>query len=345
MRTTTDASAALNLAALIASDIGVSDLARRMCWQQFDAFASTAPLNEETTHLAMEPVINLARLAIRDGNGDEAYRILHQALKAVSESTACIIDSVAIDFATFFTNTQSRMAARQRLWIALLSDGTRALTRAGRWTEALHAVEQHNGVGRRLLDGRQTAIIGHYTAGNTAAARAMIASAQALTPWERALASFLDACCADAEGTANPAAIDSLTDQYQSIELPDNQSLFNIRLGLSILELATDHGDTKALTDRLRQQGLDTDDAYAARDLTASAHFRASVPQAVLTQLEELVARAGLNSTPREQALRSLKVAFDAALVQLLRNQSLPSKTDCHAVESDGRRKPARENN
>ncbi|MGH3903080.1 MAG: hypothetical protein ACRDTE_02600, partial [Pseudonocardiaceae bacterium] len=38
------------------------------------------------------------------------------------------------------------------LWSALLSDGTRALTRAGRWAQALQHAQQHKGIGQRLLD-------------------------------------------------------------------------------------------------------------------------------------------------------------------------------------------------
>ncbi len=51
------------------------------------------------------------------------------------------------------------------LWTVLLADGLRALCRAGRWADALRHAEQHHGIGERLLDGRQIAIIAYSVTG------------------------------------------------------------------------------------------------------------------------------------------------------------------------------------
>jgi hypothetical protein len=63
------AAEAQNLAALIASDCGLPELARDLCWQQFEVFLTVRPLNTATAKLALQPLINLARLLIRAGDG------------------------------------------------------------------------------------------------------------------------------------------------------------------------------------------------------------------------------------------------------------------------------------
>ncbi len=54
----------------------------------------------------------------------------------------------------------------QWLWTVLLSDSLRALCKAGHWTEALRQAQQHNGIGQRLLDGRQIAVLPPAPAGS-----------------------------------------------------------------------------------------------------------------------------------------------------------------------------------
>jgi hypothetical protein len=70
------AAEAFNLAALIASDCAMPDLARDLCWHQFDVFATAGPCSETTAKLALQPLVNLARLHIRDGDGDAGYQLL-----------------------------------------------------------------------------------------------------------------------------------------------------------------------------------------------------------------------------------------------------------------------------
>jgi hypothetical protein len=66
----TRAAEACNLAALIASDCGMPGLARDLCWRQYGVFAQARIRDETTAKLALQPLINLARLHIRDGDGD-----------------------------------------------------------------------------------------------------------------------------------------------------------------------------------------------------------------------------------------------------------------------------------
>lgn len=59
------AAEAHNKAALIASDCGLSDLARRLCWRQFDVFQAAAPLSATAAKFALQPIVNLGRLLTR----------------------------------------------------------------------------------------------------------------------------------------------------------------------------------------------------------------------------------------------------------------------------------------
>ena len=55
-----------------------------------------------------------------------------------------------------------------------LAEGSRALTKAGRWQQALAHAEHHNGIGQRLLDGRQTAVLTSALRGGSSSASALL---------------------------------------------------------------------------------------------------------------------------------------------------------------------------
>lgn len=84
----TRAAEACNLAALIASDCGMRcpGLARDLCWRQYGVFAQARIRDEATAKLALQPLINLARLYIRDGDSDAGYQLLEALLDAVRSS-------------------------------------------------------------------------------------------------------------------------------------------------------------------------------------------------------------------------------------------------------------------
>ena len=63
----TEASTVHNNAALIASDCGLPELARRRCHRHATSYLRARPLSAQVARLALEPVINLARLDIREG--------------------------------------------------------------------------------------------------------------------------------------------------------------------------------------------------------------------------------------------------------------------------------------
>ncbi|MGI5200148.1 hypothetical protein ACQEU6_00700 [Spirillospora sp. CA-108201] len=140
------------MAALIASDCGLHDLARTLCWQHFATYLSRWPLDAPTARHALEPLVNIARLMIRTRDANRAHHLLNALFHAVSAHGDAGIDGRSLSF-RHLTNTKEDLHTLCRwLWTVLLADGTRALTSAGQWQEALAYVQQHKGIGRRLLD-------------------------------------------------------------------------------------------------------------------------------------------------------------------------------------------------
>src|SRR5213079_568106 len=93
------------------------------------------------------------------------------------------------------------------LWTVLLADGTRALAGAGRWKDALDHLQQHRGIGHRLLDGRQVAVLATCLTGDPAAALMLLEASAPAEPWEHAVAACLAlACSLGHEGHDDEAA-------------------------------------------------------------------------------------------------------------------------------------------
>lgn len=68
-------------------------LARNICWRQAEIFLAFRSFNEATAKLALQPLINLGRLLIRDGDSTAAYRLLDALFEAVrSEADTVIAD-------------------------------------------------------------------------------------------------------------------------------------------------------------------------------------------------------------------------------------------------------------
>ena len=91
------AAKALNVAALLASDCGLPGLAPRLYLQQFDLYYAACPLPAE---LALQPLINLARLHTRAGDGETSFRLLRTVI-AIGEHTTALIDGRSLDLADF----------------------------------------------------------------------------------------------------------------------------------------------------------------------------------------------------------------------------------------------------
>jgi hypothetical protein len=232
------AAEAFNLAALILSDCGMPDLARTLCRQQFAIFQAQQPYDAPTAKLALQPLINLGRLHIRDGDADAAYNLLTAIFDAVKTRTDAVIDNQAIPLGDLADTEDARRIIVKWLWTVLLSDTTRALTRAGRWEQALAHVHQHNGVGQRLLDGRQVAIIAAATTGNHQAAHELVKASDTPNNWEQAVAPCLTFLCRRIAHQPTQHDTTAMAEQFLALEPSPDQAVFQIRLGLAGLDLA-----------------------------------------------------------------------------------------------------------
>src|ERR1700683_1931799 len=89
------ASAVFNLAALLASDCGMPGLARQWCRQ----LAKATLTNCRDGRYALEPVVNIARLHIRAGDGLQAWTLLEKLLQAATDRASITIDGIDIPVA------------------------------------------------------------------------------------------------------------------------------------------------------------------------------------------------------------------------------------------------------
>jgi hypothetical protein len=76
------ASQVLNYAALIASDVGMPGLAMQLCWRHHRVFAAVGDLAGDIAVMALMPLVNIARLLIREGDGKGAYDMLTRLYRA-----------------------------------------------------------------------------------------------------------------------------------------------------------------------------------------------------------------------------------------------------------------------
>jgi hypothetical protein len=120
----------LNKAALIASDCGLPALAHALCHRQYELFEKAKPWSSWEIKLAMQPLLNIARQRIREGNGDNSLALLESLCTAARTRTSVTYDGHLIDFGALTATPQDHKALCTLIWAALLADGTRALTQA-----------------------------------------------------------------------------------------------------------------------------------------------------------------------------------------------------------------------
>jgi hypothetical protein len=255
------AAAVHNQAALIASDTGIPDLARTWCHRHARLHLAHTPLDCPAARRALEPLVNLARLRIRAGHGEAAYRLLTRLYTAVTTHTDTTIDGTDLPAALTATE-EDHQEVCQWLWSITLADTARALTSAGRWNDALTHMRDHHGIGHRLLDGRQIAIIAALTTDHPDHALALLDDCTPIDAWEHAISG-----CFALHSGSDPAAA-HLTQHYEQVPLRPEIAVFRTRLGLAILDAEhTDHLSIDAFTAQLIQRTLDTCDGYAVQDL------------------------------------------------------------------------------
>ncbi|MBO4140195.1 hypothetical protein J5U46_08575 [Micromonospora tulbaghiae] len=315
------ASAVYNQAALIASDCSQPELSRQWCREHADAYLRALPLGAQAARHALEALVNLARLHIRSGDGDAALRLLTDLFQAVSSRTDALIDGYPLPASRLTRTAEDHREVRQWLWSVLLADGARAHTSAGRWSEAYDHLQRHNGIGRRMLDGRQVAVIAHATAGEIELARTLVAETACGEPWEQSVTACLDYLCGKAAG--EETFLDAMLDGYRRLVPTPSLAVFHTRLGLSIIDAAggVAHPEVRNLAAALINQALAFDDAHVARDLLDHVDIRTVVDaqdEAELVTILQAGGTAGgrLACVAHERLLQALAVS--RAVIQRL---------------------------
>ncbi|UYB39268.1 hypothetical protein SLV14_001744 [Streptomyces sp. Je 1-4] len=299
------ASAVYNQAALIASDVDVPELAGEMCHQHAAAYLHACPLPGMSAIRALEPVVNLARLQIRAGRADNGRQRLLALYKAVGQAAAAQCEGVTVP-ADLTATPEDRREVCAWLWRVLLADGTRTLTINGRWNEALAHIEAHRGVGRRMLDGRQVAVLAALTTDDTPRAAVILANTTAGEPWEQAVTACLAALCRHASDQLAVPSVNDLVKTCLEWEAEPGLTLFDIRLGLTTLDVigSVENAAAHRLIEDLVRRTTEARDGYAAREILAHPLCSALITGQQAYDCGDLVrdcALGGRSLTPRLQ--------------------------------------------
>ncbi|MGR8008625.1 hypothetical protein [Streptomyces hypolithicus] len=268
------ASAVYNQSALIASDLGLPDVAREMCHQHAAAYLHACPLTAMSAIRGLEPVVNLARLQIRAGHPDNGRQRLLDLYEAVGAGAAAEFEGIAVP-ADLTGDEAHREEVRAWLWRVLLADGARTLTTTGRWAQALAHIEQHRGVGKRMLDGRQVAVLAALTAGDTRHAADLLAETAPGDPWEQAVTVCLTTLCRREAGQPVDEHLQDLVAIYVERKAERGMTVFDIRLGLTVLDAIgyPDSPASRRVVAELHRRTVDANDGYAARESLADVLF------------------------------------------------------------------------
>ncbi|HZX39719.1 MAG TPA: hypothetical protein VFF37_15570, partial [Streptomyces sp.] len=247
-----------------------------MCHQHAAACLHATPLPGTSAIRALEPVVNLARLQLRAGQADDGRQRLLTLFDAVTAGSPAQVEDIAVP-ADLVANADDRQEVRAWLWSVLLADGTRALTTAGRWAEALAHVEAHRGVGQRMLDGRQVAVLAALASGNTRGANSLLAHTVPGEAWEGAVTDCLTVLCRRTSGRAWRRSLQNLVTTYLERPDRDDMAVFDTRLGLAVLDVVDSVKDPAArlVVAELHRRTMKTTDGYAARESLAHPLFTA----------------------------------------------------------------------
>ncbi|WP_433234827.1 hypothetical protein [Actinomadura nitritigenes] len=290
------AASAHNKAALIASDCGVPELARELCWRQAELYLHAKPLRWTAARYALEPLVNLVRLRIRAGEYQEATEDLNLLWSAVKRREAVVMADHPISFCGITRTDDEHRIVCQWLWGVLLADGTRALVAAGQWERAVAHVERHGGVGQRIMDGRQIKIVDCILTGDPSAALRLLQETRAPSPWEQAVTAALTAYYLRSARRTETRAVDSMVEHYLRLTPEPGLVVFRTRLGMAVIEIAEGKEASARAVDHLLTEALASEDGYVARDALADVGLRPG-----LTAVQQRELRAVMESAHLDQ--------------------------------------------
>ena len=247
-----------------------------MCHQHAAAYLHACPLPGMSTIRGLEPVVNLARLQIRGGRAEEGLQRLLDLYGAVEAGAVARFEGVEVP-ADLTATDEDRLEARAWLWRVLLADGTRTLTTTGRWAEAKAHVEAHRGVGKRMLDGRQVAVLAALVGGETASAAVLLDDTVPGDPWEQAVTACLTVLCRRDAMQLVDGDLADLVATYLEWQADPGMTVFDIRLGLTVLDAigSADSPLAHRIVEDLHRRTTDSQDGYAARENLAHPLFTA----------------------------------------------------------------------
>jgi hypothetical protein len=300
-----------NGAALLASDVGLPELARDWCWEHAHAYLTHLPLNATMAQRALEPVINLARLRIRAGNGAEAFTMLTSLREGMRTATATMIDGRELPLDRIVASNGDRAELHRWLWTIWLGDGMRALATEGRWQEAAEHAQRHGGIGDRLFDGRQVAVIAALTEGDPRSALAMAENSTVQEPWEEAVHATLSLWCRVESGGSG--ADETATVLRRVHDTQAHQVVFQTRLGITATELTGGpHRDAMSVVSRLVSAAVRAQDGYSSRALLSV--WEHELPQDQVDALESVLNASGIDTrTLPEASLHALRASMKKA--------------------------------
>ncbi|MFJ9894252.1 hypothetical protein ACIQPR_13140 [Streptomyces sp. NPDC091280] len=330
------ASAVYNQAALIASDLGLPDLAREMCHQHAAAYLHACPLPGMSAIRGLEPVVNLARLQIRAGHPDDGRHRLLNLYEAVESATAARFEGVDVP-ADLTTTDEDRQEVRAWLWRVLLADGTRTLTNEGRWAEALAHIEAHHGIGKRMLDGRQVAVLAALVANDTAQAAGLLTDTTPGDPWEQAVTDCLTAFSRISARQSVDGHLKDLTAAYLGRKAEPGTTVFDIRLGLTVLDAigSTEAPAAHLVVEDLHRRTTNAEDGYAARENLAHPLFSAIATDRQSADCRVLVRACRLGGGTIPDTLRGELAGALIACDSVIR-EDLSTSSGCRTGRSRG---------
>ncbi|MDT5025165.1 MAG: hypothetical protein QOE61_1591 [Micromonosporaceae bacterium] len=210
---------------------------------------------------------------------------------------------------------------RRWLWSVHVADGTRALTTAGRWQQAHDHLRHRNGIGQRMLDGRQVAVIAHATAGDSAGALALLRHTASGEHWEDAVTACLTVL-SDPGHTAQSST--TMLDRYQQLTYGTGLAVSHACLGLSVIDAAGGVKCERAhdVAAALIRQIAASPDGYAAREVLAHEGCDAFLSGDQRSQLHDMVNMSGLGrripSTQVEAMLSAALATFEGIIARAL---------------------------
>lgn len=318
-----EATHALNKAALIASDCGLPDLARDLCWQHIDLYRAAArPLTVLQARHMLEPVLNLARLQLRARDGDHALRLLTAMFQAVRANTNLLVDESTLPLADLAGTRAEHHKMHEWVWLHLIGDGIRALALAGRWDDAVAHAHAHRGIGLHLMEGRQATIVAHRVNGDLAGARAALADSTPQQPWELQVAACLMVMCTNASSTSRRRDVTAMITRFVEHQPMPGYAFFRAQLGLTVTTLAdtVDPDAAGRVLAQVTDEAIESGDGYAAREvLQHHDNTQATVTGRQRTALTDLLDASGLGTGTLPEPLRQSLFDSTRTAAQALR--------------------------